>query len=158
MNLLSNQKGLTLLELIISVGLLGIIMAAGLTLYLTGIKTWKTGDVQLELQQNARIAIKTISEAVRDAKIVEVLDEEGKYVVEGNRISIVTNKGENIEFYYKDKKLMRKKNHTSNTVANYVENIVFKKESSLIFISIEVKKEDHSVELETKIFPRNSRK
>jgi len=151
MNLLSNQKGLTLLELIISVGLLGIIMAAGLTLYLTGIKTWKTGDVQLELQQNARIAIKTISEAVRDAKTVEVLDE-------GNRISIVTNKGENIEFYYKDKKLMRKKNHTSNTVANYVENIVFKKESSLIFISIEVKKEDHSVELETKIFPRNSRK
>ncbi len=151
MNLLSNQKGLTLLELIISVGLLGIIMAAGLTLYLTGVKTWKTGDVQLELQQNARIAIKTISEAVRDAKTVEVLDE-------GNRISIVTNKGENIEFYYKDKKLMRKKNHTSNTVANYVENIVFKKESSLIFISIEVKKEDHSVELETKIFPRNSRK
>lgn len=156
MNTIINQKGLTLLELVISIGLTAMIMISGIFLYFAGIKSWQKSDLHLELQQNARIAIKTISEAVRNAKTVEVLDGGGEYTTEGNRIYIVTHDGYNIEFYSKDRQLLRKKDGKSNPVANYVESVVFKKETSLISVSIEMKKEDYSLTLETKIFPRNS--
>jgi len=65
--LLTNKRGFALIELLIVMGMLGVIMAAIYSLYSAHQKTAYTEDEVVEVQQNLRIAVDSITRDVRMA-------------------------------------------------------------------------------------------
>lgn len=65
--LLTNKRGFTLIELLIVMGMLGMVVAAIYSLYSTHQKTAYTTDEVVEVQQNLRIAMDSITRDVRMA-------------------------------------------------------------------------------------------
>lgn len=59
-------KGLTLVELVISLALLTTIIAASATFYLYGMKTFNEGESQARVQRNIRLAGDYLSEELRN--------------------------------------------------------------------------------------------
>lgn len=65
--LLTNKRGFTLIELLIVMGMLGVVMAAIYSLYSTHQRAAYTEDEVVEVQQNLRIAMDSITRDVRMA-------------------------------------------------------------------------------------------
>jgi len=56
-----NRRGLTLIELMIVVGILGIVVLMLNTVFKTGFDAWNKSEVRLEIYQNARVVLDQIS-------------------------------------------------------------------------------------------------
>lgn len=65
--LLTNKRGVTLIELLIVMAMLGVVMAAIYSLYSTHQKAAYTEDEVVEVQQNLRIAVDSVTRDVRMA-------------------------------------------------------------------------------------------
>jgi prepilin-type N-terminal cleavage/methylation domain-containing protein len=65
-----NQGGVTLIELLVVMGLLGIVMGAIYSLHIAHQRSAYTGDEVVELQQNLRIGIESITRDIRMAGIL----------------------------------------------------------------------------------------
>lgn len=63
----SLQKGVTLVELMVSLVLASVITLAAVALYITGLSSYRTVDAGQELQDNGRFALEVIGQAVRQA-------------------------------------------------------------------------------------------
>ena len=61
------QKGVTLVELMVSLVLASIITLAAIALYTTGLSSYRTVDAGQELQDNGRFALEVIGQAIRQA-------------------------------------------------------------------------------------------
>jgi prepilin-type N-terminal cleavage/methylation domain-containing protein len=73
-----NQKGFSLIEMMVVVIILGIIVLALVTFFTGGAKSWVAGQSQLVAQRNARQAIDRMVKEIR----------EGKNVTSGSEISV----------------------------------------------------------------------
>jgi prepilin-type N-terminal cleavage/methylation domain-containing protein len=87
------RKGLSLIELLIVLGLIGIIIALAFSLDLFAIKTLAIGDKNAQLQHNIRLASDYITKELRTAYSINVyesmptIDTERRYFyIEGNTI------------------------------------------------------------------------
>ena len=60
-----NQKGLTLIEVIISLGLLGFISVLIIGIYLSQNSLYKSQSLELKVNQEARSALDTIDSQIR---------------------------------------------------------------------------------------------
>lgn len=67
------SKGLTLIELLISIALIGIIMSAAFSLQIFGTKTFKRGEDRADNQFDTRMASEFITKEIRYAKSLEIL-------------------------------------------------------------------------------------
>lgn len=65
MNILKQQKGFTLIELMISMAVGGIVMAAVMTSFFSQHETYLAQDEVVEMQQNARIAMDMLAHDIR---------------------------------------------------------------------------------------------
>jgi len=63
----SRQRGLTLVELLVSLVLASLVTLATVSLYSVGISSFRTVDAGQELQDNGRFALEVIGQAVRQA-------------------------------------------------------------------------------------------
>ncbi len=79
MIIFKDSKGLTIIELLLTLAIIGFVIAALYTFYLTGLRGWQRGIEQMEAQQSARIAMDKIISEVRYAHELS-LDEDGKAV------------------------------------------------------------------------------
>jgi type IV pilus assembly protein PilW len=61
------QRGVTLVELLVSLVLASLITLAAIALYTTGLSSYRTVDAGQELQDNGRFALEVIGQAVRQA-------------------------------------------------------------------------------------------
>jgi len=75
---LTNKKGLSLIEMMVVVVILGLIVLALVTFFTGGVKSWVAGQSQLTAQRNARQAIDRMVREIR----------QGKKVKSGSNISI----------------------------------------------------------------------
>ncbi|MDI6705416.1 MAG: prepilin-type N-terminal cleavage/methylation domain-containing protein [Bacillota bacterium] len=66
------KGGFSLVELLVSLGLIGLVIAAAGLLYFSGVKGWERSENQVEVQQNLRIALNTLSTEVRKADVIEI--------------------------------------------------------------------------------------
>ncbi len=66
------EKGFTIIELLATLAILGMIIAALYTFYLSGLHSWNRSIERIEEQQSARIAIDKIIKEVRYAHAVEI--------------------------------------------------------------------------------------
>ncbi|MCR3921442.1 MAG: hypothetical protein NUK65_02860 [Firmicutes bacterium] len=72
--LIKTEKGLTVVELVIALALLGMVLGLGYMFYAFGTTTFAAGETQSNVQQSVRIAANMISNEVRYAETAEILD------------------------------------------------------------------------------------
>lgn len=68
----SEDTGITLIELLVTLAVLGFIISAIYTFYLSGLKSWNRSVDHMEFQQSARIALNKIINELRYATEVEI--------------------------------------------------------------------------------------
>lgn len=73
--LLINEKGFSLVEVLVVVALLGMILAGIFSFYLFGIRSWREGVNQMDLQQNARIGMEKMTGELRWAAELKNMNE-----------------------------------------------------------------------------------
>jgi prepilin-type N-terminal cleavage/methylation domain-containing protein len=67
-----NQKGFSLIEMMVVVVILGLIVLGLVTFFTGGAKSWVAGQSQLEAQRNARQAIDRMVREIREGKNVKI--------------------------------------------------------------------------------------
>ncbi|WP_296971144.1 prepilin-type N-terminal cleavage/methylation domain-containing protein [Tepidanaerobacter sp. EBM-38] len=144
------KNGFTLIELILSLGLLSLILTTSFNLYDAGQKSYENENNKIFAQQNARQAFLWLSTSVKQARSVEVISE--------NSIKIVTSDGEKLIYYFENGVLYRQKNNGTNPIAE-LSQLKFKqpkdKKYVEIFLAIQVKKGDDII-IKTKATPFGS--
>ena len=76
-----NNKGLTLLEMIISVAILSIVLAAITSFMVTGIKMFGASNNEIELQQEVQLALSNVENRIIDAKMGIRCDDDGTQMI-----------------------------------------------------------------------------
>ena len=66
-----NRKGFSLIEMMVSLGILSLIIIGLVTFFSGGTRSWVTGQYQLEAQRNARFAIDRMAREIREGKEVK---------------------------------------------------------------------------------------
>ena len=69
---LINKKGTTLVELMITVAIIGVLFSVGPDLFKNTFKIWRLTEVQTEVQQDARVTLNLIESLLRQAKTSSV--------------------------------------------------------------------------------------
>ena len=69
------QKGFSLIELMVVVVILGIIVLGLVTFFTGGAKSWVAGQSQLEAQRNARQAMDRMVREIREASVITTNDD-----------------------------------------------------------------------------------
>ncbi len=70
---MKNQRGFTLVELLVGMVLLIIILAVGYGFYFFGNRSFTEGQIQSDLQQNVRLLADLINREVRYAEVMEII-------------------------------------------------------------------------------------
>jgi len=66
--LISNKKGFSLIELMVVVAILGLMVLGLVTFFTGGVRSWISGQSQLEAQRNARQAMDIMVREIREGK------------------------------------------------------------------------------------------
>jgi len=74
-----NQKGFSLIEMMVVVVILGVIVLALVTFFTGGVKSWVAGQSQLEAQRNARQAMDRMVREIREGN--EIMSNSDSYSV-----------------------------------------------------------------------------
>ncbi len=64
------QAGFTLMEVVVALGIAGLVAAAVLSLQGFGLRAWRTAEGLLERQQSVRLAVVRVTAAAREARAV----------------------------------------------------------------------------------------
>ena len=75
MNLIRSNKGLTLIELLVTLTIISFVLASIYTFYLAGLRGWHRSIDQIEAQQSARIAMDKIIRELRFAHEISLHDQ-----------------------------------------------------------------------------------
>lgn len=68
------KKGMTLIELVAAIAILGVVMAAIMSLFMSGINFFRIGNLKSQTQSDARLAINAISENIKYASEFEIMN------------------------------------------------------------------------------------
>ncbi|HHW02642.1 MAG TPA: prepilin-type N-terminal cleavage/methylation domain-containing protein [Thermoanaerobacterales bacterium] len=129
MPFLEKKKGFSLVELLVALGLAMIIMTAASLVYFSGIKAWVRGENQVEVQQNLRIAMNTLSNEIQMADMIEIYKTEKKLVLSYND-------GSTRSYYYDPESKEIRLGESNSTVAMYISDFDIKYSDNLISISL----------------------
>ena len=75
---IKNQKGFSLIEMMVALGILSLVIIGLITFFSGGTRAWVTGQYQLEAQRNARLSMDRMVKEIR----------EGKNITSGSETSI----------------------------------------------------------------------
>lgn len=140
-----NEKGMTLIELILSAAILSLLLVASYTLLGSGMKIYKQSLEELSNLQNARYAINRLSIAIVQAKDVKV--------VSNSKIEIRLPDDSKVYYYLEYGTLYREKNGGKNPVAE-LSFIEFRQnpDSKAVKVALKAGKE-RSVTFQTSVTP-----
>jgi len=161
--LLQNEKGFTLVEILVAMVILGLVFSSAFLIYERGIFYWYKGDQEIELQQSLRITLDRMSKDFRQAnpetiQFVEFLDsgdykvlleeersEDGKLEVkQGVILDDIT--------YKRTETILR----NTNPIAEKIEGVyvTYDKPNKLVNIRLVGKSDDMLKVLETEVYLR----
>ncbi len=156
MNTFTNNKGITLIELLVTLAIMGFVITALYSFYLTGLRGWQRGTDRMEAQQSARIAMDKIIREVRFAEEISLDEDKStlRFKVEDNirtlRFRLVNDEiifdscpdGEGSYFHTK--------------IALGITDLLFiLDENQLLKITIEAGTEKSGIKLKSGVRPRN---
>jgi prepilin-type N-terminal cleavage/methylation domain-containing protein len=79
--MINTQKGLTLIELMITLVILSIIILGLVVFFTGGVRSWITGQYQLEAQRNARQAMESMVREIRHGENIGAGSDEDTIIV-----------------------------------------------------------------------------
>lgn len=126
---LKNTKGFSLVELLVTIGLVSLVITAASLAYFSGVKAWVRSGNQVEVQQNLRIAINTLSNEIKMADTININTAE-------KRISLLFNDGSTRSYYYDSASKEIRLAESGSTVAMYISGCDFEYYNNLISISL----------------------
>jgi prepilin-type N-terminal cleavage/methylation domain-containing protein len=68
------KKGMTLIELVAAIAILGVVMAAIMSLFMTGINFFRVGNLKSQVQSDARLAVNSIVENIKFASELTIMN------------------------------------------------------------------------------------
>lgn len=84
LKMFSNNKGFTLIELMIVVVILGLITLGAVTFFGGGMRSWISGQFQLAAQRDARIALDRMVKEIREGDIIDNSSDSDTIIVDYN--------------------------------------------------------------------------
>lgn len=82
LNIKKSNKGVTLIELVIVIALIGIVLSVIYSLYFFSQSTYSQGENQYELQTEARLAFESLTQDLRFVREIEIIDNHGSETAE----------------------------------------------------------------------------
>jgi prepilin-type N-terminal cleavage/methylation domain-containing protein len=79
--MLKTQKGMTLIELMVTMVILSVIILGLVVFFSGGVRSWITGQYQLEAQRNARQAMESMVREIRHGEIIKKDDSTSTSIV-----------------------------------------------------------------------------
>lgn len=144
---MNRKKSFTLIEILIVIAILGVVMTIVSQIFIYGQRMWGQDLVLVELQQKARIALQRMSQDIREASSVSILDG-------GKKISF-----SGMEYYLDDQNSQIKKNNSSTSIiANNITDLSFSLNEGVTIIIKAQKKGGQRAQvfsLKTKVNLRN---
>jgi Tfp pilus assembly protein PilW len=132
MDLQNNRKGFAIVELLLVLGLSGLVTAIAFMLYFSGTKAWNRAENQMEVQQNLRIAINTLSTEVRKADFFEIIQDNRK-------ITLTYPNGSSKSYSFHPASGEIRISESGATVAMHIKDCKFFYENGLITLEITTK-------------------
>lgn len=124
-----SNKGLSLIELLIALSLVGLVLSAAGMLYFSGLKGWERSSSQTEVQQNLRIAMHTLNSEIRKADKIKIFKDQKKIVL--------TYDDDTVKTYLFDSLTKEiRLGESGSTVAMHIEDCSFEYSTNLIKISL----------------------
>jgi prepilin-type N-terminal cleavage/methylation domain-containing protein len=147
-----DEKGVTLIELLISVTILGMIMAATNAFYSSGARGWADGNTRAELQQSARVAMDELSNELIWASDVAITAN-GSH---SNTAITYKKNSRTYKFLLQDGNLkIELPDGTVTTVANNILSVQAVSTGKIIELTVAAEKQGRQVVLRAKVSPRN---
>ncbi|OIQ58217.1 hypothetical protein MOTE_21490 [Moorella thermoacetica] len=139
MRLAREQRGFTLVEVVVAMALFALLASAVLTIYLQTIFSWRQQEQAVDVQDNLRVAMDRMGREVRQAKSIKVYTHR-IYTYENPPI-LVLNEGiqnEEIRYYHAGSNLYRVWQGVSNPLACRINNLVFNYDTASRILKIEL--------------------
>lgn len=129
LNPLREQRGISLVELLLALALVSLIITVVSMAYFAGLRAWQRAENQMEVQQNLRIAMNILSTEIRKASTFEI-EPDGHgisltYCSNPSKVYRLHKASDEIRMYAK-----------GTTVARYIENCEFFYDNDLLRIEI----------------------
>lgn len=70
--MIKTQKGMTIIELMVTMAILSVIILGLVVFFSGGVRSWITGQYQLEAQRNARQAMESMVREIRHGETVDI--------------------------------------------------------------------------------------
>lgn len=157
-----NEKGVTLIELILVISLITIIITPIFSFFIMNFKTFNKEDKKIELSYESQTALESIMEKAIVSKGVKYYTQsDGKMTIEFSGLE-KTEKfslSNNTLYYY-----YGSNNSTKLPIANYIDNIIIEalqegkdiEEANAINIVLKLSKDDIKYETESSVLFRNN--
>lgn len=145
----NSNKGFTLIELLLALAIMGIVMTAAGNIIVFGNKSYNTADAQLQIQQQANIAVVKISNKVRSANSITFDPASPKVVtIDNTRIEQDPANPSNL--------IMLANDGTKNIIAESIKTVSFSYDNGILTVSLttENPKYDITYDVSTKLYSR----
>jgi len=130
-----HDRGTTLLEILLALGLSSLIVGAMITVYLSAGNAYQKLAAYADAQYSARTVIDQIGEDMRGASFIEILPD-------GSEIELVTSNNDLIRYYVVNNQLYRLKTTVFGTgivpIADKVSCLTFNGNNGLVTATIEI--------------------
>ncbi len=153
------EHGFSIIELLVSFAILGLIITAIFTFYFSGLSSWNRAAEKLELQQTARIALDMIIDELLYASEVEIRNSDDTIIyywtkVEGQlKLRRFRLSGEQLLFEHRHD---NDTHHSYNVVALGISGLKFDiAPSGLVRIEIKAGPENRGINVSGSVSPRN---
>lgn len=73
--MIKNDKGFSIIEVVIAMTLFGMVLIAGYQFLFSGIKSWTHGEEQIDVVQNMRVGMDFMTREIRSATRVKTIDD-----------------------------------------------------------------------------------
>lgn len=145
------NRGVTLIELLVSLGIMSIILVMVMSFFSYTVKSYKYDDTQWQIQQDARRAVQQITKDVRQAQSISVS-------VDQKQLTLTQSGSGTISFYISNSKLYREVNSAKNPVIENAKDILFTWDDIDKVLSMELvtkkSKADNEFKISTKLYSR----
>lgn len=140
---MKNKKGYTLIELVISLGLISILILLTSNWYVQSYKLYTHFSSRLEANQNARLALQVIADNIRkqnaiqlifngNGDIILILNEKNKNIIDLRKESLAGQPYAYIYFDRKNRELRSNKNGEHSTLVWGVKEVTARKDEKNI--------------------------
>ncbi|MEW6557860.1 MAG: prepilin-type N-terminal cleavage/methylation domain-containing protein [Elusimicrobiota bacterium] len=146
------MKGITLIELLISIAIISIIAFVGTKILLAGFKMWSAGSSGIDIERNANIAMEEMVRIIKNGR-------KSTFVLTPSSISFLADMDRNLtaesySFYRNGQQLIMSRNGQLKVLTENVTDLNFSS-NSCITISLNLEKNNQRININTAVLPRN---